>query len=147
MKDGLDPPYNTKAQDRSTDISTQVYKTGVTSSDTTQEWRMDAMTSRRAWEKRNEYLVLALRLLGHCKMPKRMRWLGSTVDSMYMNLSKLGEIVEDRGAWCAAVHGVAKSWTRLSDWRTTKVSKPTQELRLRSNLLLGLWWPQNLLFH
>ena len=48
-------------------------------------------------------------------MPKRMRWLDSTVDSMYVNLSKLGEIVEDRGAWCAAVHGVAKSWTRLSD--------------------------------
>ena len=48
-------------------------------------------------------------------MPKRMRRLGSMVDSMYMNLSKLGEIVEDRGAWRAAARGVAKSWTRLSD--------------------------------
>ena len=40
-----------------------------------------------------------------------MRWLGSITDSMHMNLSKLLEIVEDRGAWHAAVHGVTKSWT------------------------------------
>ena len=41
----------------------------------------------------------------------RMRWLHSITDSMDMNLSKLREIVEDRGAWRAAVHGVTKSWT------------------------------------
>ena len=46
---------------------------------------------------------------------QRMRWLDSTTDSVAMNLSKLWEMVEDRGAWCAAVHGVTKSWTRLSD--------------------------------
>ena len=41
--------------------------------------------------------------------------------TMDMNLSKLQEIVEDRGAWCVAVHGVTKSWTRLSSWTTTTV--------------------------
>ena len=40
-----------------------------------------------------------------------MRWLDSLIDSRDMNLNKLQEIVEARGAWCAAVHGVAKSWT------------------------------------
>ena len=38
----------------------------------------------------------------------RMRWLDSITDSMHMNLSKFGETVEDRGAWCAPVHGVGK---------------------------------------
>ena len=44
-----------------------------------------------------------------------MRWLDSITDSVHVNLSKLWEIVEDRGAWCAAVSGIAKSQTQLRD--------------------------------
>ena len=53
------------------------------------------------------------------KGQQRMRWLDSITDSVDINLSKLQELVEDRGAWCATLHGVAKNETRPSNWTTT----------------------------
>ena len=62
-----------------------------------------------------EKILMLRKIEGKRRAQQKIKWLDSITDSVDMNLSKLQEIVEDRGTWHAAVHGVAKSQTQLSD--------------------------------